>query len=261
MDYRQKMYHGKHMRRLNRTSSHRRALLRNLTSALIKHERIETTLPKAKELRRMVDKMITLGKRGDHHARNQVLAYVFEPRITVPKLFGPLAERYAQRPGGFTRIIRSGFRKGDNAPKAIIELVNPQEPSKELGSSLLIRDLAYQQVKAGEKIVEPTIKAEEVAQSAEGSNNNNSDTKQPSRPLDKREWKKLLDQKDARNKRARILNKYLSQSGFTAEQVQSLVDTDAQHLEAILQRRKDLKLIRYMKKIWPDKPLPDFVQR
>ena len=123
------MRHRKGPRKLNRTSSHRKAMLANMASALVKHEQIVTTLPKAKELRSVVDKLITLGKRGDLHARRQALS-VIKDRDLVAKLFSTLAERYAERPGGYTRVLKAGFRYGDSAPMAIIELVDRDEDAK-----------------------------------------------------------------------------------------------------------------------------------
>jgi len=123
------MRHRKGPRKLNRTSSHRKAMFANMASALIKHEQIVTTLPKAKELRSVVDKLITLGKRGDLHARRQALS-VIKDRDLVAKLFSTLAERYAERPGGYTRVLKAGFRYGDSAPMAIIELVDRDEDAK-----------------------------------------------------------------------------------------------------------------------------------
>ncbi len=114
------MRHRKGPRKLNRTSSHRKAMLANMASALVKHEQIVTTLPKAKELRSVVDKLVTLGKRGDLHARRQALS-VIKDRDLVAKLFSILAERYAERPGGYTRVLKAGFRYGDSAPMAIID--------------------------------------------------------------------------------------------------------------------------------------------
>jgi large subunit ribosomal protein L17 len=123
------MRHRKGPRKLNRTSSHRKAMFANMASALIKHEQIVTTLPKAKELRSVVDKLITLGKRGDLHARRQALS-VIKDRDLVSKLFSTLAERYTERPGGYTRVLKAGFRYGDSAPMAIIELVDRDEDAK-----------------------------------------------------------------------------------------------------------------------------------
>jgi large subunit ribosomal protein L17 len=123
------MRHRKGPRKLNRTSSHRKAMFANMSAALIKHEQIVTTLPKAKELRSIVDKLITLGKRGDLHARRQALSTI-KDRALVEKMFSTLAERYADRPGGYTRVLKAGFRHGDNAPMAIIELVDRDEDAK-----------------------------------------------------------------------------------------------------------------------------------
>ena len=127
------MRHRKGPRKLNRTSSHRKAMFANMAAALVKHEQISTTLPKAKELRRIVDRLVTLGKRGDLHARRQALS-TLRDRALVEKLFSTLAERYADRPGGYTRVLKAGFRYGDSAPMAIIELVDRDEDAKGLDS-------------------------------------------------------------------------------------------------------------------------------
>jgi large subunit ribosomal protein L17 len=116
-------------RKLNRTSSHRKAMLRNMAAALVKHEQISTTLPKAKELKPYVDKLITLGKRGDLHARRQALSVLRDRELTA-KLFDTLASRYAERNGGYTRVLKAGMRYGDAAPMALIELVDRDEDAK-----------------------------------------------------------------------------------------------------------------------------------
>ena len=123
------MRHRMGDRKLNRTSSHRKAMLSNMAVALLDHEQITTTLPKAKEMRRVADKMITLGKRGNLHARRQALSQI-QDRALVDKLFTALSERYADRPGGYTRVLRAGFRYGDSAPMAVIELVDRDEAAK-----------------------------------------------------------------------------------------------------------------------------------
>ncbi len=110
------MRHGNTNRKLNRTASHRKAMFANMSAALIKHEQIETTLPKAKELRPIVEKLITLGKRGDLHARRQAIAQVRD-ETQVQKLFGVLGPRYKDRQGGYIRILKAGFRYGDNAAR------------------------------------------------------------------------------------------------------------------------------------------------
>ena len=117
------MRHGMSGRKLNRTSSHRKALLMNLSNSLIKHEQIKTTLPKAKELKPFVEKIITLGKKGELHNRKQAIS-VLRDLETVNKVFSDLAKRYASRNGGYTRIMKFGFRSGDASPMAIIELVD-----------------------------------------------------------------------------------------------------------------------------------------
>jgi large subunit ribosomal protein L17 len=115
--------------KLSVTSTHRAAMFRNLAVALIKHEQITTTLPKAKALRPVAEKLITLGKRGGLHARRQAYAQLRDDAI-VAKLFGPLAERYRARPGGYCRVLKAGFRYGDMAPMAVIELVERDRDAK-----------------------------------------------------------------------------------------------------------------------------------
>ncbi len=124
------MRHRKAGRKLGRTAAHRKAMLRNMVTSLLEHERIVTTVPKAKEARRMAEKMITLGKRGDLHARRQAMAYIRSKDI-VAKLFDEISDQYADRQGGYTRIIRTGTRTGDAAPMAILELVGYEEAYEE----------------------------------------------------------------------------------------------------------------------------------
>jgi len=119
------MRHLNQGRKLGRTTAHRKALLRNLATALLEHERIITTEPKAKELRRVADKLVTLGKRGNLHARRQALQVV-QSNAVVQKLFNEIAPRFAERQGGYTRILRLGYRPGDAAAMAVIELVDAQ---------------------------------------------------------------------------------------------------------------------------------------
>jgi len=125
------MRHRKTGRRLGRTSSHLKATMRNMVTSLLEHERIVTTTPKAKELRKLADKMITLAKRGDLHARRQALSVVRSKKV-VDKLFTKLKDEYMDRTGGYTRIILTGNRAGDAAPMAIIELVNYTEDTEEV---------------------------------------------------------------------------------------------------------------------------------
>ena len=117
------MRHGNRGRKLNRTASHRKAMFANMEASLIEHEQIVTTLPKAKDLRPVVEKLITLGKRGDLHARRQAISQVRDETV-IRKLFDPLATRYADRNGGYPRVLKAGFRRGDNAPLAVIEFVD-----------------------------------------------------------------------------------------------------------------------------------------
>ena len=126
------MRHRLSGRKLNRTSAHRKAMFKNMAAALIKHEQIRTTLPKAKELRSVVDRLITLGKRGpsDLQARRQAITRLGGDAKLADKLFTTLAERYADRPGGYTRVLRAGFRYGDSAPMALIELVDRDPEAK-----------------------------------------------------------------------------------------------------------------------------------
>lgn len=117
------MYHGHKKRRFGRTHEHRKAMFANMAQALIKHELIITTLPKAKDLRPVVEKLVTLGKRGDLHARRQAIAQIKDVKL-VAKLFDVLGPRYKERNGGYTRVLKAGFRYGDNAPMAVIEFVD-----------------------------------------------------------------------------------------------------------------------------------------
>lgn len=131
------MKHNITHRKLNRTSSHRKALLMNLSNALIKHEQITTTLPKAKELRPFVEKVITLGKKGDLNARRKTISILQDEKNTK-KIFDIFADRYKDRSGGYTRIVKIGNRFGDNAPTAVIELVDRDENAKGLDSGPVI---------------------------------------------------------------------------------------------------------------------------
>ena len=126
------MRHGVAHRKLNRTASHRRAMFANMAASLIEHEQIVTTLPKAKELKPIMDKLITLAKRGDLHARRQAVSKIRNVE-QVGKLFDTLGPRYAERSGGYTRVLKAGFRHGDNAPMAVIELVDRDPEAKGAG--------------------------------------------------------------------------------------------------------------------------------
>ncbi len=123
------MRHRVHGRKLNRTSSHRRAMFANMAMALVKHEQITTTLPKAKELRPIVEKLVTLGKRGDLHARRLLIARTRD-EVTAAKLIDVLGPRYKDRSGGYLRVLKAGFRQGDDAPMAIIEFIERDVAAK-----------------------------------------------------------------------------------------------------------------------------------
>ena len=123
------MRHKMSGRKLNRTSSHRKAMFVNMTASLLQHEQIKTTKPKAKDLRAFAEKMITLGKRGDLHARRKAMSFL-QDKDVVAKLFDTLAERYKDRKGGYTRVLAAGFRYGDSAPMAVIELVDRDTDEK-----------------------------------------------------------------------------------------------------------------------------------
>ncbi|MEL6827831.1 MAG: 50S ribosomal protein L17 [Pseudomonadota bacterium] len=123
------MRHGMAHRKLNRTASHRKAMFANMAASLIEHEQIVTTLPKAKEMKPFMDKLITLAKRGDLHARRQAVSKVRD-EAAVKKLFEVFGERYKDRNGGYTRVLKAGYRHGDNAPRAVIELVDRDEDAR-----------------------------------------------------------------------------------------------------------------------------------
>jgi len=127
------MRHGAAGRKLGRPTDHRLAMLRNMATSLLKHEQITTTLPKAKELRPYVERIITLGKRGGLHARRQAYAKIMDEKV-VAKLFGEIADRYRTRPGGYCRVLRAGIRHGDAAEMAVIELVDRNPAAKGLDS-------------------------------------------------------------------------------------------------------------------------------
>ena len=148
------MKHRLKGKKLNRTSSHRKALLKNLAQALIKHEQILTTLIKAKSLKPVVDKLITIGKKGDLHARRQAITKLGDTKL-VTKIFDILAKRYEKRNGGYSRVLKAGYRYGDSAPMAVIELVDRDESAKGLDSGPV-----------PEKKVSSAEESKEVAQAA-----------------------------------------------------------------------------------------------
>jgi large subunit ribosomal protein L17 len=133
------MRHGFRGRRFNRTTEHRKAMFANMAAALIKHEQIVTTLPKAKDLRPVVEKLITLGKRGDLHARRTAMSKLRDDAM-VKKLFDVLGKRYQDRNGGYTRVLKAGFRYGDNAPMAVIEFVDRDVDARGQDSGPTMKD-------------------------------------------------------------------------------------------------------------------------
>lgn len=139
------MRHGNRGRKFNRTHAHRKAMFANMAAALIKHEQIVTTLPKAKDLRPVVEKLITLAKKGTLHARRQAIAQIRD-EAQVGKLFAVLAGRYSERHGGYLRVLKAGFRFGDNAPMAVIEFVDrdPNEKGKDSGPVIMNDDATEQ---------------------------------------------------------------------------------------------------------------------
>lgn len=144
------MRHAKYGGKLGRTSAHRKAMLRNLVTSLLDHERVETTDAKAKEVRRLADRMITLGKRGDLHARRQALSVIRERGITS-KVFGELAERFRERPGGYTRVLKTRVRTGDAASLSIVELVEPMAKPEPASGKKASKKKASKKKAASEK--------------------------------------------------------------------------------------------------------------
>ena len=139
------MKHNIKNKKLNKTSSHRKAMFMNMSNALIKHEQITTTLAKAKELRRFVEKIVTLGKKGDLISRRKTISTLQDDKMTK-KVFDILADRYKNRSGGYTRIIKLGNRFGDNAPTAVIEFVDRDENAKGLDSGPIIEKKSTEEV-------------------------------------------------------------------------------------------------------------------
>ena len=184
------MRHLKTGRKFGRTSAHRKALFRNMVTALIDRERIRTTLAKAKELRGKVEKTITLGKKGTLHARRHALKLVAD-KDSLKKIFGPLAERYANRPGGYTRVIKLGHRLGDDAPMVFIELVDREDesPIKPPVKEKKVDEVTKKKV-AGEKTKKPKKDAKESITKATGEKSDGEKKKKAQtkkKPVDKKE--------------------------------------------------------------------------
>ncbi|KAJ2395460.1 hypothetical protein GGI23_004294 [Coemansia sp. RSA 2559] len=224
-------------KKLNMHSALRRQVLRNLTTDLIKYGRIETTMPKAKELRRLVDKMITLGKRGTEHDRHQIEAYLYQPKTVVPLLMDTYAKRFADRPGGFTRLINIGPRKGDKAPMAMIEILNTENPESEVAFSYLVKSLANMQLQEETKIVDkalaPAIDRNVVF-------------------ADKRSLKKALDEQKSKEKFALKIAKVMKNTGMSAARLQEIVDANVGSAQAFQDMEANKKVNRYVKELWPE---------
>ena len=139
------MKHNIKNKKLNKTSSHRKAMFMNMSNALIKHEQITTTLPKAKELKRFIEKIITLGKKGDLLSLRKAIS-VLQDKKMASKVFGVLAERYKERKGGYTRVIKLGNRFGDNAPMSVIELVDRDEDAKGKDSGPVVEKKSNEEI-------------------------------------------------------------------------------------------------------------------
>tara|TARA_B100000315_G_scaffold69565_1_gene63347 strand:+ start:9317 stop:9898 length:582 start_codon:yes stop_codon:yes gene_type:complete len=192
------MRHLKAGRKLNRTSAHRKALFRNMVTALIRRERIRTTLAKAKELRGKVERTITLGKKGTLHARRNAMKLVAD-KDSLKKIFGPLAERYASRPGGYTRVIKLGHRLGDDAPMAFIELVDregeaaPKAPvkGKKQAKAAAKKATAEKSGDAKKKVAD-TAKKKDEGEKKKAPTKEKKETKAPAK---KKEEKKGKDEK------------------------------------------------------------------
>lgn len=184
------MRHLKAGRKLNRTSAHRKALFRNMVTALIRRERIRTTLAKAKELRGKVERTITLGKKGTLHARRNAMKLVAD-KDSLKKIFGPLAERYANRPGGYTRVIKLGHRLGDDAPMAFIELVDRE--GEEAPAKAPVKKKSAEKSGEGKKKVADTAKKKTAGEKKKAPEKEKKETKAPAEkaaPAKKKEEKK-----------------------------------------------------------------------
>ncbi|KAJ2521519.1 hypothetical protein H4S06_003384 [Coemansia sp. BCRC 34490] len=218
-------------------SALRRQVLRNLTTDLIKHGRIETTVPRAKELRRLVDKMITLGKRGTLQDRRRIEAYLYQPKIVVPLLMDTYAKRFADRPGGFTRLINIGTRKGDCAPMTMIEILNTDTPEAEVGFSYLVKSLANMQLQEETKIVDKAL----------------APTMDPNAVFaDKRTLKIALDAQKSKEKFALKIKKAMKNTGMSTSMLQEIVDKNVPKVQKLNDAEAGTKINRYVKEMWPE---------
>ncbi|CAG8561306.1 18_t:CDS:2 [Paraglomus brasilianum] len=213
------MRHAKKYRRLNRTSGHRQSLLRNMVSSLIRHDRIKTTLPKAKEVRKFADKMVTLAKRGDAHAEAQARAFLREHVVTVPKLFGEMAERYQNRPGGYTRIHKLGYRDTDHASMAIIEYVDAPD---DIRYDMLIKTLARNDLN---KILKVSSESIEQGQGNIRSNR-----------IDK---KRRISREKAQLRLAKNMRKFMKTKNIGEDELKEVVEQERDRLIRMGQEKED----------------------
>ncbi|KAJ2162562.1 hypothetical protein GGF46_000565 [Coemansia sp. RSA 552] len=231
------MHGSTRFRKLGMKSALRRQVLRNLTTDLIQYGRLETTVPRAKELRRLVDKMITLGKRGTAHEKNQIEAYLYKPKIVVPLLMDTYAKRFASRPGGFTRLIRAGNRKGDNAPMAVIEILNTDQPEAEVGFSYLVRSLANMQLQEETRVVDralaPALDKDAVY-------------------ADKRAFKKAMELQRSKEKFAAKLQKAIRNANMSPERLQEMVDADVGHVQDLQEKEAGRVIQQRVRDMWPE---------
>lgn len=196
------MRHKKAGRKLNRTSTHRQAMFANMAASLIKHEQIVTTLPKAKEMKRFIDRVITLGKKGGLANRRRALSIVRDQKM-VAKVFDVLAERYAERSGGYSRVLKAGFRYGDMAPMAVIELVDRDRSAKGQDSGpTAVNDEDGLPVDAETKATPAKKEANKDEKKAEKKDDKKSEEKAEKKPAAKKSTAKKADSKAADDKKS-----------------------------------------------------------
>ncbi|RGB41867.1 ribosomal protein L17 [Rhizophagus diaphanus] len=215
------MKHGKHHKKIGRNFSHRMAMLRNMVSSLIVHNRIRTTLPKAKAASRLAEKMVTWGKRGDEHAKTQAMRFLREHRLTIPKLFNEMADRYRTREGGYTRIHKLGYRDGDNAPMAVLEYVDTPE---DLKYSMLIKRLARIELEPSLR-VSPTIIEDGQAPK-----------------MEKRDFKKSLSHIKGQKKFDKNVEKMMKSQEMSKDDLDKKVSTEVDRLKRLNERKKELQI-------------------
>ncbi|OLY83832.1 50S ribosomal protein L17 [Smittium mucronatum] len=234
---------------LNRKMANRKALLRSLTTSLIKHGRIETTLPKAKELQRFAERMVTLGKKGDESAKRRAIMWLYEPKVTIPRLFDEISKRFTDRNGGYTRVYKIGYRKNDKAPMAMIEYLNPQAPESEVGFNIAIRNTAGSQVIDIKKpqfplYAPPKTSKTPLLESLENSNVLDSFINSNTSPLSD---KPKHAEKVSTNS-SRILEKLSISNAFKKKDLASIISTEAQALKLFANSNRDKRMEKFLKK-------------